>query len=159
MQKLQPFSLRPWLVLLALVVLLAGCLDEDSEESGSTSATEAGTLERLFTYSAIKGCSSCHAPGANEANGPDLSSQSSFKAALVSKNKDSYSSWFTTNDCATSSDYWVVPNSPNLSYLMDALITTDSRCSGTSSYHDTQNVSISAELKEDLRLWIENGAN
>lgn len=151
-----------WLVPLLGLLLIAGCGDDDAGSTG-----DPGTLDRVWSYSVIQGCGTCHGPqgSGSLSEGPDLTSKSLFRSQLLNKNLDDYEDWrdglagSPTSPCATGADQYIVPSSPNQSYLLDALIESSSRCEGTAGFHSTQNVNISSDLREDLTRWIENGAN
>ena len=145
------------LALLAAVVLLVGCGDD----SGST--PEPGTLDKLFTYPAITGCGTCHD---GNGTGPDLRTKASFHRDLVGKRSSQFD-WNNSSNtvllatCGTN-NLLVKDGSPAESALMATLFFHDysTLCPDITTtayaYHET--LRISQSMKQDLELWIENGA-
>ena len=146
-------------VLLAGSILLVGCGDSDE---GSTA--EPGTLDRLFTHAAIRGCGSCHD---GNGNGPDLRTKESFRASLRGQFSSDFN-WTGGSILARTSTCsppfrLVEPFDPDKSAVMAALSDSWQHACGAENSarngHIGQGVNPSAAVIEDLRLWIENGAN
>lgn len=154
---------------LLLIPLLAGlvlvsCGKEDFLPGGPTG--EPGTLERVYSYSAIQACSTCHGPGGDAEDGPDMSTAASFRSSMVNRSYDDYDDWFPiTRQCSNAGLPYISPGSPDNSAVLAALVWSyadgNEECEGTYGYHDLQKATIddNHDLMDDLVLWIENGAN
>ena len=149
-----------FLLLAGLFFVSCGKVDDLMGPTG-----EPGTLERVYSYPTIQGCGTCHGPGGQAEDGPDMSSASSFRNSLVNKNYDAnYDDWFPlTAQCSNAGFPYIEPGSPDTSAVLAAISWeyAEGKCDGTHAYHSTQNATIDSNqaLKDDLVQWIENGAN
>ncbi|GLR65177.1 hypothetical protein [Marinospirillum insulare] len=146
------------LLVLMLLVLFAGCSDDDKGSTG-----EPGTLERLFSYKVIQGCARCHEP-MGEPGGPNLT-KSQFRNSLVSQRSNNLT-WNTgyirTADCGDNYPL-VKPSDPINSAVLMAVTQrygskTPNSCTPALSHHEGANAVVTGDALEDFVLWIENGA-
>ncbi|HKM15678.1 MAG TPA: hypothetical protein VJY63_07140 [Marinospirillum sp.] len=144
------------LLILLLLAIFAGCSDDD-ENKGSTASVKDGTLEKLFTYPVIQGCSTCHY---GSASGPDLS-KANFTSNLVGKKRNDFN-WddflTVTADCGTITTYVDAGGNANRSSVLNSISQTynDGSCTSAIGYHEANNAVLSAAALIDFQLWIEN---
>ena len=155
MQKLKKllYNSRILIVLLLLAVF-AGCSDDD--DKGSTARD--GTLEKLFSYPVIQGCSTCHY---GSGSGPDLS-KANFTSNLVGKKSGAYR-WTVytslTAKCGINTDYVDTGRNANRSSVLNSIAQTydNGSCVSAIGIHEPENAILSDAALQDFVLWIENG--
>ncbi|MBK1735329.1 hypothetical protein CKO15_08540 [Halorhodospira abdelmalekii] len=150
----------------AALVLISGC-DSSDGPSLATSPSGSEDLGEIFEHHEVllDGCTTCHAPDGQEADGPDLRTARSFHRDLVGKNApDDFPNWIVTSSCNMHYDF-VTPNRPGDSTLLAALSEDWQipNCNSALSTHETQYSSgdrrrALAALVTDLVAWIEAGA-
>lgn len=144
------------LLVLLLLAVFAGCSDDD-DNKGSTASVKDGTLEKLFTYPVIQGCSTCHYASTR---GPDLS-QANFTSNLVGKKRTDFN-WddflIVTADCGTITPYVDADGNAVKSSVLNSISQTynDGSCTSAIGIHETNNAVLSDAALQDFVLWIEN---
>lgn len=138
------FNSRILLVLLVLV-LFAGCSDDDKGSTGSS-------------------CGTCHSPYGEAAGGPDFStSKGYYLPEMIGKYSSDYSWSLTTSNCSDKTNNkdnakpLVIAGNPNESALLMAVASGYDKsmdCTSAYNYHAAQNATISGSELNDLADWI-----
>lgn len=144
------------------VLVFLGCGDTEPE----TSETPVEGVKLSSFWTELEGCTLCHSPSGEAADGPDLSTPELFVNNLVGKAVSDYPNWFVTSDCSNAHPF-ITAGDANASTLMAALVQEHSEamkaengCVSSFNYHEVSQASITrgSTLYNNLVEWINAGA-
>ena len=160
-------ALLIWLLPLALLLLLAGCSDDDAGSTHTPQpATGSDSIATIYAHhsGAFSGCATCHSGTLNGDSFIDLSSAAGVRN-LVGKTQNDYDALLTA-DCGSQYSYISTTGNPNTSVLLATVVSRFSDmyndCDTAYGSHNATHNSTwdnEAGLIADLERWIENGAN